>query len=63
MAENEAMEIIMNTYIQKFNKVCNEIKEIVAEIGEKKEEIKVLRAKADAYREIIFSVSTAREMM
>lgn len=63
MSETEALEILKNTCIQKFNDKCSEIKEISKEIDEKNIELIASRAKAEAYQEVICSILNAEELM
>lgn len=59
MSSYEAMEIIKNTYIDKFNRVAERIKE-----GDYDNltELSKLSGKAEAYREVICSILTAKEL-
>lgn len=63
MSGTEALEILKNTCIQKFNDKCDEIKAISEEIDEKNSEIKVLRAEAKVYKDVICSILNAEELM
>ena len=61
MAEMEAIEVLKETYIDKFNRKIDEIKEKTKELEETAEEIKVLKAQAEIYREISISLLSAKE--
>ena len=60
MSSLEAIEILKNTYIEKFNNVVDKVHD-----GEYEDvtELAKLSAKAEAYREIICSILTAKELM
>lgn len=60
MSNYEAMEIIKNTYIERFNNIVNLIKE-----GEYDNliELAKLKGKAEGYKDIICSILNAKELM
>ena len=63
MTGREALETLKNSCIEKFNDNCERIKEISKEIDEKSTEIRVLKAEAKVYREVICSILNAEELM
>jgi hypothetical protein len=60
MAEFEAIEILKNSYIEKFNNIVERIQD-----GDYKDltELAKLSAKAEAYKDIIISILQAKELM
>lgn len=60
MAENEAIEILKNSYIEKFNNIVERIQD-----GDYEDltELAKLSAKAEAYKDIIISILQAKELM
>lgn len=63
MTGRETLETLKNSCIKKFNDNCERIKEISKEIDEKSTEIRVLKAEAKVYREVIYSILNAEELM
>jgi hypothetical protein len=63
MTGREALETLKNSCIEKFNGNCERIKEISKEIDEKSTEIRVLKAEAKVYRDVICSILNAEELM
>lgn len=59
MSSYEAMEILKNTYIERFNNLVEKIKE-----GDYEDlmELAKLSAKAEAYKDIIISIIQAKEL-
>lgn len=59
MSSYEAMEILKNTYIERFNNLVDRIKE-----GDYDDliELAKLSAKAEAYKDIIISLIQAKEL-
>lgn len=59
MSSCEAMEILKNTYIERFNNLVDRIKE-----GDYDDlmELAKLSAKAEAYKDIIISIIQAKEL-
>ena len=60
MSNIEALEIIKNTYIERFNNVVELIKE---EEYDDVIELAKLRGKAEAYKDVICSILTAKEFI
>lgn len=60
MAEFEAIEILKNSYIEKFNNIVERIQD-----GDYEDltELAKLSAKAEAYKDIIISILQAKELM
>ena len=60
MAEFEAIEILKNSYIEKFNNIVESIQD-----GDYEDltELAKLSAKAEAYKDIIISILQAKELM
>ncbi len=59
MSSCEALEIIKNSYIEKFNNLVDRVKS-----GDYEDltELNRLSAKAEAYREVIISIIQAKEL-
>lgn len=59
MSSYEAMEILKNTYIERFNNLVDRIKE-----GDYDDltELAKLSAKAEAYKDVIISIIQAKEL-
>lgn len=60
MSSYEAMEILKNTYIERFNNLVEKIQE-----GDYDDltELAKLSAKAEAYKDVIISILQAKELM